>query len=89
MSIPPIIQERYEELYDLVQNKSKNARITAAQLAEYNKCDIDYIRSCIQSGKLPFAFSADGKGRNQSYIGILPFYNFETQNVMGKELTGV
>jgi|GEM_PF-3581298 hypothetical protein len=77
--IPPLIETRYGELYDLVQNKSVDGHIDVKQLAEYYRRDKAYIQSCIMSGAMPFAFAPYGGGRAVSQIGILPLYLFETQ----------
>lgn len=34
IKIPPIIIERYEQLYDLVQNRSKDGKLEARLVAE-------------------------------------------------------
>ena len=77
--IPPLIESRYDELYDLVQNKSVDGHIDVKQLAEYYHRDRAYIQACIVSGAVPFAFAPYGGGRPVSQIGILPLFLFETQ----------
>ena len=78
--IPPIILERHAELCDLVQNKSVDYHIDAKQLAAYYRRDLEYIRNCINTGGIKFAFAPYGGGRAVSQIGVLPLYCFEMQN---------
>ncbi len=77
--VPKVILYRYNELYDLVTNKSIDGEISAANLAKYLGKSVSWVRQAIQSGKLPYAFGDSDKARNSSYIGVLPFYQFETQ----------
>ena len=80
--IPKQIIERYEELYDLVTNKSVDGEIAAIDLAKYLRKSVAWTRNAIQNGRFPFAVGDAGKGRNISYIGVFPFYQFETQGFL-------
>lgn len=80
--IPKVILSRYDELYDLVTNKSVDGEIAAIDLAKYLGKSVAWVRQTIQNGCLPYAFGDAGKKRNTSYIGVLPLYQFETQNKM-------
>lgn len=77
--VPEPILERYAELYDLVTNKSVDGEIAAVDLAKYLRKSVSWTRNAIQNGRFPFAVGDNEKGRNTSYIGIFPFYQFETQ----------
>lgn len=77
--IPPIITERYEQLYDLVQNQSKDGKLEVKLVAEYLGRDVDWLRRALCNGAVPFGFGDGTTGRAVSYIGILPFFQFETQ----------
>ncbi len=77
--IPSIVTERYGELVDLIENKSVDrAHVAARDLAEYLRVDVNYLRSVIQTGRLPYAFAPQA-GRSVSYIGVLPLFLYETQ----------
>lgn len=79
LRIPPIVQERYDQLYDLVQNHSKDGYLEAAQVAKYLGKNADWFRRAVCNGTVPFAFGDPNTGRACSYIGVLPFWLFETQ----------
>lgn len=78
--VPKVILSRYDELYDLVTNKSVDGEIAAIDLAKYLGKTVSWVRNAAQNGRLPYAFGDSGKARNSSYIGVLPFYQFETHN---------
>lgn len=78
--VPKVIIERYDELYDLVTTKSIDGEISAIDLAKYLGKTVSWVRNAAQNGRLPYAFGDTGKARNSSYIGVLPFYQFETRN---------
>lgn len=77
--IPPAVIDRYEQLYELVQNKSDNGRLAAKDVAEYMGRSVQWFRDALANGTVPFAFADGTKGRVTSYIGILPFWQYETQ----------
>lgn len=77
--VPPKITERYEQLYNLIQNESKNGRIEAEKVAKYIGRNTDWFRAAIASGTVPFAFASGKQDRATSYIGILPLWQYETQ----------
>lgn len=79
LRIPPIIVERYEQLYDLVQNKSKDGKLPAEVVAKYMGRDVSWFRRAICNGAVPFGFGDGNTGRATSYIGVLPFWQYETQ----------
>ena len=81
--IPPAIDDSYIRLYDLVQNRSDNGRLKAADVADYLGMSVDALRRCIQSGSVPFAFANSKSGRAESYIPILPFYSWAVQRIYG------
>lgn len=77
---PPKVVERYQELYDLIENESKNGQITVSQLAKYMHCSVEWLRNAIYNGSCPFAFGDGTTGRSKSYIDIHPLWQFATQN---------
>lgn len=84
LKIPPIILERYNQLYDLIQNKSFNGRIEAKEVAKYLNKDRQWFQRAICNGAVPFAFGDVIIKRSISYIGILPFWQYETQGLLLK-----
>lgn len=82
-SDPPIIDELLDQLYDLVQNQSKDGRLKAVQVANFLGMNTDALRHCIQAGCVPFAFANGKSGRAESYIPVLPFYSWVTQRNFG------
>ena len=62
--IPKVILSRYDELYDLVTNKSVDGEIAAIDLAKYLGKSVAWVRQAIQNGCLPYAFGDAGKKRN-------------------------
>lgn len=79
INIPPKVTERYEQLYDLIQEKSYDGRIEAIEVAKYIGRNANWFRAAIASGTVPFAFASGKQDRATSYIGILPLWQFETQ----------
>lgn len=77
--VPPKVTERFEQLYDLIQNESKDGRLEAEKVAKYIGRNVDWFRSAINSGTVPFAFASGKQERATSYIGILPLWQYETQ----------
>ncbi len=73
ITLPPVVGERLKQAYDLCIN-ARNGRIAVRDLAIFFDCSVDYLRKCIQFGKLPFAFSSGDQKRDVSFIDILPFY---------------
>ncbi len=78
--VPPLIGEKYDEFYDLIQNKSKNGVLNPKDVAEFLGKDFAWLRNCIYAGGVPFAFGTNKNvDRGTSCIHVLPFYQFMTQ----------
>lgn len=77
--VPPSVEKRYEELYDLIECRSEDGRLEAKDVAKYMGRSAQWFREAIANGTVPFAFADGTKGRTISYIGVLPFFQYETQ----------
>ena len=77
--IPEVIEKRYKELCELI-GTAQNGKLEAWRVAEYLGRDVAWLRSAINCGSVPFAFSDSSKNRAVSYIGAMPFFLWEMQN---------
>lgn len=77
---PSKLVERHFQLYDLVENKSKNGMLAAVDVAKYYNIRYETFTKLVKNRALPFAFGDSTSQRIQSYISISALWNFETQN---------
>lgn len=88
--IPPNVIERHKELYDIIQEKSKNGMIAAADVAKYYNMRHDIFCRILKNGGLPFAFSDPKALRAKSYIDIYSWYQYASQGgIVSKRLEGL
>lgn len=88
--VPPIIGEKYDELYELVQNKSKDGILLPKQVATFLNKDMEWFLNTIYEGTCPFAFGNNrGVQRGSSCIHVLPFYAYMTQGTLFRPVTDV
>lgn len=82
-SVPPIVLESYDKLYDLCQNHNRNGVLSTQSVAELLGKDYGWFNSAIYAGGVPFAFGTNKMvGRGTSCIHVLPFYQFMTQGAL-------
>ena len=85
--VPPIVQEKYEELYDLCQNHHKNGQLRIDDVAQFMGKDRRWLQQATYIGAVPFAFGTTNvSGRGSSSYHVLPVWAFFTQNVLGQQM---
>lgn len=78
--VPKIVLEKYDELYDLVENQSTDGILLPKQVARYLGKDTEWLLNTIYEGSCPFAFGNNrGVKRGSSCIHVLPFYAYMVQ----------
>lgn len=85
--VPPIVQEKYEELYDLCQNHHKNGQLNPDDIARFMGKSRTWFLNATYIGAVPFGFGTTGvSGRGSSSYHVLPVWAYFTQNVFGLEM---
>lgn len=85
--VPSIVQEKYEELYNLCEHHHKNGQLKIDDVARFMGKDRTWLGDATYLGAVPFAFGTRGiSGRGSSSYHVLPVWAFFTQNLFGKEL---
>ena len=76
IQIPPVVAERYQQLYDLCQS-APNGRLKTADVAEYLGVDLPWLLRQLDNGKCPFGFgSKKDVDRGNNCIDVLQFFNY-------------
>ena len=88
ITVPPIIGEKYDELFQLVQYESRDGLLLPRQVTDFIHKDVQWLSNTIYEGTCPFAFGNNRNvGRGNSCIHVLPFFAYMTQGTLFRPVT--
>ena len=83
MKIPPIVDQKYQELFDLCENHNKNGLLNPKDVARWLGKDVQWLLNTTYAGAVPFAFGTNKMlGRGNSCFHVLPLFAFATQGIL-------
>jgi len=82
LKIPPIVENKYNELYNLCEN-SKDGLLNPKDVAHWLGKDVQWLLNTTYVGAVPFAFGTNKMlGRGNSCFHVLPLFSFATQGIL-------